>query len=212
MMMALLRTPRRQYTGLILLLLCYVHGTNGLQKANISTLKNVYEKGTVCSTRKTPRAFDDDARGAKQDTGSSFEKKSHIITHSPSTVIATTLLIFSLISYPMASGATPAPPGMFADRPPSILSQSSVFANLPRERPLTRAVRELNDLKDLEDYRLDVCAERGVFWEQCFIFGEGATGQAKTKQTLINVGLDYRISPLGALDPGSSKKNMPPTW
>jgi hypothetical protein len=211
-MMALLRTPRQQYTVLILLLLYCAHGTNGLQGANILSLKNFYVKGILCSSRKT-RSFDDDARGAKHDMDdSSFEKKSHMKTNFPSTAIATTLLMFSVISYPMASGATPPPQGIFADRPPT-LSQSSGFANLPRERPLTRAIRERNDLKDLEDYRLDVCAERGVYWEQCFMYGEGTTGQAKTKQTMINNGLDYQlISPLGALDPGISKKNMPPTW
>jgi hypothetical protein len=211
-MMALLRTSRLQYTVLILLLLCCVHGTHGLQSSNISTLKNVYEKGTSCSIGKT-RAFDDaTGMGAKKDLATSFEKKSHFTTHFPSAMIATRLLIFSLISYPKASGATPPSQGIFADRS-STLSQSSVFANLPRERPLTRAIRDLNDLKDLEDYRLDVCAERGVSWEQCFMYGDGTTGQAKSKQPKINNGLDYQlISPLSALDPVSREKNMPPTW
>ena len=211
-MLVLLRAPRRQFTVLILLLLCYVHGTRGLQGANISTLKNVREKSTACSPTKTPRASDDDDRDVKQDMDSSFEKKSHITAHFPSTVIATTLLNFSLVFYPMASGATPPPQGIFADRPPA-LSQSSVFATLPREQPLTRAIREVNDLKDLEDHRLDVCADRGAFWEQCFLFGEGNTGQGKTKKIKINNGLDYQLlSPLGALEPGSSGKNIPATW
>jgi hypothetical protein len=200
----------------------------------------------VYSTRNT-RAFDEDDdedaekkygtcfRGAKQDMASSFEKKSHLTNNYPTRVIGTVILCLAVISYPMAaSGATPAAPrpapqqGIFADHPPTstttitTLSQSSVFANLPRERPLTRAIRELNDLKDLQDYRLDVCAERGVFWEQCFMFGEGTSstpGQQASKktmkQTMINNGLDYQlISPLGALDPGSNsnKKNTPPTW
>jgi hypothetical protein len=52
------------------------------------------------------------------------------------------------------------------------LSDSTAFQMLPREPTITKSAKELRDLKELEDRRLDRCADKGMFWEQCFIFGE----------------------------------------
>ena len=52
------------------------------------------------------------------------------------------------------------------------LSDSNAFKLLPREPTRTKSAKELQDLKELEDDRLDKCVDKGIFWEQCFIFGE----------------------------------------
>jgi hypothetical protein len=38
-----------------------------------------------------------------------------------------------------------------------------------------KALQDINNLKDLQDSRLDICAEKGKDWEQCFLFGESST-------------------------------------
>lgn len=108
------------------------------------------------------------------------------------------------------------------------LLDSEAFKNLRREKPQTKAMRDINDLKQLQDDRLDQCADKGEFWEQCFMFGESSninndanSGQqdgTRAKKGLGNSewrnGLDYQlISPTGAIQPGSSRgKTGPPTW
>ncbi len=64
------------------------------------------------------------------------------------------------------------------------LSETSAFKVLRRE-----PVSELKDLKDLEDSRLALCEEKGIFWEQCFIYGQ-SKGEPNHP----------------------SEKIMPPTW
>lgn len=79
-------------------------------------------------------------------------------------------------------------------------------------------MREKRDLENLQDDRLDLCVERGVFWEQCFMFGNGGTSDTIKEDSngVINNDQDYQLmSPMGALEPGGGdgrKKNMPPTW
>lgn len=52
------------------------------------------------------------------------------------------------------------------------LSNSDAFKLLPREPTFTKSQRDLRDLKQFEDERLDQCVEKGIFWEQCFLFGQ----------------------------------------
>jgi hypothetical protein len=109
------------------------------------------------------------------------------------------------------------------------LSDTEAFKTLRRELPVSRAVRELNDLKDLQDSRLGTCADRGVMWEQCFMFGDsesersgagkgglntaGGGRRAKKGGSNPNNGLDYQlISPIGAFDPGQASAARIPTW
>jgi hypothetical protein len=113
----------------------------------------------------------------------------------------------------------------------SSLSQSNAFRALRREPIMSQARRQLEDLKDLEDSRLDQCADRGVYWEQCFMFGESntrtpTTSNRSTSDTntggngdlrVRESGLDNQLlSPIGAFEPGSTsrpgKSSKPPTW
>jgi len=123
------------------------------------------------------------------------------------------------------------------------LSDTDAFRNLQREPPTTttRALRELAELQELQDARLEACAERGSLWEQCFMFGDSAlssssssdggssSGGTKARKGATNLqnGLDYQyLSPVGALESGESgnaklllqqeasqpKKATIPTW
>lgn len=73
-------------------------------------------------------------------------------------------------------------------------------------------MRELTELQELQDARLDACADRGTLWEQCFMFGDSASdggsgGGTKAKKGATNLqnGLDYQyLSPVGALESGES--------
>ena len=95
------------------------------------------------------------------------------------------------------------------------LSESEAFKTLRREPPTSRAMRELTELQELQDARLDACADRGTLWEQCFMFGDsasdsssvGGVGGTKAKRGATNLqnGLDYQyLSPIGALESGES--------
>lgn len=55
---------------------------------------------------------------------------------------------------------------------PYKLSESAAFQLLPREMRQSTAIKQLQDLKDMQDDKLDKCADRGVYWEQCFFMGE----------------------------------------
>jgi len=60
------------------------------------------------------------------------------------------------------------------------LGQSRVFQALPTEYsrniPLKSNKRVL---QDLQDSRLDLCADRGTYWENCFMFGVGGVDSAE---------------------------------
>mmetsp|Transcript_44888 Transcript_44888/g.54364 ORF Transcript_44888/g.54364 Transcript_44888/m.54364 type:complete len:248 (+) Transcript_44888:152-895(+) len=103
---------------------------------------------------------------------------------------------------------------------PTKLSDTEMFRSLRRELPVSKAVREIEDLKDLQDARLDACADRGVFWEQCFMFGESGGVDRKDERRR---GLDNQLlSPVGVLEPGMASggvktrgnggSNKIPTW
>ena len=49
-----------------------------------------------------------------------------------------------------------------------------------------KARKELSDLKNLQDSRLDLCADKGKNWEQCFMFGESPTVQ-KGKERAFSI-------------------------
>ncbi|KAL7468210.1 hypothetical protein ACHAXS_008436 [Conticribra weissflogii] len=107
------------------------------------------------------------------------------------------------------------------------LSQTKEFQMLPRENtglspsislPLKEAIKELKDLQDLQDERLDMCADRGVFWEQCFMFGERDEGMTVRNNESRLTHEDVRgrmdnqlISPMGALNPPMEQRKIP-TW
>lgn len=83
------------------------------------------------------------------------------------------------------------------------LSNTQEFKTLPKEPILTPSAKELRDLKELQDRRLDECVEKGVFWEQCFIFGENDSSSNA-------VGNDRGA---GEKDRSAGfEKRKPPTW
>lgn len=104
----------------------------------------------------------------------------------------------------------------------SALSNSKAFQNLPREPMIpsqfqskkSKALKQVRELQDFQDDRLAQCADRGVFWEQCFMFGERSQARLSRnrEEEQWKNGVDYQyISPLGALNPADQDK-MPPTW
>ncbi len=94
------------------------------------------------------------------------------------------------------------------------LSDTDAFKKLPRQPSYSGAVKELRDLQDLQDSRLAACQDKGIYWEQCFMFGESTDGVdvsiAASEETRGR--LDYQlISPVGSLNPPSNSKKIP-TW
>lgn len=86
------------------------------------------------------------------------------------------------------------------------LSDSNAFKLLPREPSITKSAKELQDLKELEDERLDKCVDRGIFWEQCFIFGESD----KDEDDGMNTILDKADRMQKGTKP--ARKTVIPTW
>ena len=162
------------------------------------------------------------------------------------TVATSAIMALSILSAsPLSSHASDASP---SDITASILrrqivstklSETEAFQKLRREPPTTRSLRELTQLQDLQDARLDACADRGTLWEQCFMFGDsesnggssgsgggGGSGGTKAKKGATNLrnGLDYQyLSPVGALESGNNSdqpvspastrpKTTVPTW
>lgn len=99
---------------------------------------------------------------------------------------------------------------------PYKLSDSPAFKLLPREMQKSTVVKQLQDLKDLQDSRLDQCADRGIYWEQCFFMGE-SEGVSAIDKVIFGKGDDQSgidpqfISPVGAMNPPPEKKSIP-TW
>ena len=94
------------------------------------------------------------------------------------------------------------------------ISDTNAFKLLPRERqpPLAGAVKEIKDLQELQDSRLDACVEKGKFWEQCFMYGQSDV-KVETADGRYKGRMDKQlISPMGALDPPSDTQNKIPTW
>ena len=70
-----------------------------------------------------------------------------------------------------------------------------------------RARKELNKLKTFQDDRLKLCEDKGIDWEQCFLFGEFPTLEtSKDSRSFIGNKRENTVS-------DESKKPMrPPTW
>lgn len=99
---------------------------------------------------------------------------------------------------------------------------------------MKRALQELNKLKDLQDSRLEQCADTGIFWEQCFLYGESEGMEVGGSDALImskkaeaggpvekmgskELEEKLRLTPNLALDPmalpnTSPQKSKIPTW
>jgi len=102
---------------------------------------------------------------------------------------------------------------------PYKISDSAAFQLLPREMRKSTAVKQLQDLRDLQDSKLDQCVDRGVYWEQCFFMGESegvdTVGKVIFGKAEEQSGIDSQfISPVGALNPPpETKKSLSiPTW
>lgn len=78
-----------------------------------------------------------------------------------------------------------------------------------------KARKQLNDLKNLEDSRLELCADKGKNWEQCFMFGESPTLQSGNKKKKIEIRPlpDNRGNTMDELNSSKSTTiKSPPTW
>lgn len=73
-----------------------------------------------------------------------------------------------------------------------------------------KARKELVDLKNLQDSRLDICADKGRNWEQCFMYGESPTIQEAELKVFWKRG-NYGIFSKGDATT-KSRLNSPPTW
>jgi len=85
-------------------------------------------------------------------------------------------------------------------------TQKTSFFNAKSDYFESKARKELTDLKVLQDSRLDMCADRGDNWEQCFMFGDS---QSPTSG-------GYTVKGKFMIKEGPSSKegfpNRPPTW
>ena len=90
------------------------------------------------------------------------------------------------------------------------------FSTSKYQDPLkVKARKELNDLKNLEDSRLELCADKGKNWEQCFMFGESPTLQSGNKKKKIEIRPlpDNRGNTMDELNSSKSTTiKSPPTW
>jgi len=68
-----------------------------------------------------------------------------------------------------------------------------------------KALKDLKDLKTLQDSRLDLCVERGRDWENCFLFGDSAFDKKKKE---VAVGGNA----VAARNEAVVKQQRPPTW
>jgi len=129
---------------------------------------------------------------------------------STMTILSTTLLLQPLSPIRVCAIPNDGLPSAISSTKVTKLSQTKEFQMLPRETselppsllssPLKEVVKELKDFQDFQDARLDMCADRGIFWEQCFMFGES------NDRELENDGVRKRmdtqlIFPMGALNP-----------
>lgn len=83
------------------------------------------------------------------------------------------------------------------------LSETVAFKMLKREPVYSGTVKEIKDLQDLEDSRLAACEEKGIFWEQCFVFGENDGERRGPKDAM---------SPAGSRNHHSDRSTKVPTW
>lgn len=139
---------------------------------------------------------------------------------STMTILSTTLLLQPLLPIRVCAIPNDGIPSVISSTKVTKLSQTKEFQMLPRETlqlpptslssPLKEAIKELKDLQDFQDARLDMCADRGIFWEQCFMFGE--SDDSKVGNDGVRKRMDNQlISPMGALNPPSELKSIP-TW
>ena len=83
---------------------------------------------------------------------------------------------------------------------------------LPRQRVLSGAVKELKDLQDLQDDRLNACHDKGKYWEQCFMYGQSDGVNVGSADEDSRGRMDYQlISPVGSLNLPSNTNKIP-TW
>lgn len=75
-----------------------------------------------------------------------------------------------------------------------------------------KARNELNKLKTFQDNRLRLCEDKGIDWEQCFMFGEFPKLQTKEKPNAVsNLGFNDGSKSVDIIDQGSTSQR-PPTW
>lgn len=89
------------------------------------------------------------------------------------------------------------------------LPDTDAFKMLRREPRLSGAVKELKELQELQDNRLEACEDKGIFWEQCFMYGQrdGISVAEETTGRMDN----QLVSPVGSLEVPAETRKIP-TW
>lgn len=76
-----------------------------------------------------------------------------------------------------------------------------------------KARQELNKLKTFQDDRLKLCEDKGIDWEQCFLFGEFPTLETRSSSKESSNRSFIGNERENTLSDDESKKPMrPPTW
>lgn len=78
----------------------------------------------------------------------------------------------------------------------------------------TKQQATIAKMKDLQDYRLDLCADRGTYWEQCFWFGEKPSSAQSLTTQFPGKEISEKSKSLSKGIPASSTKprSIPSTW
>jgi len=170
-------------------------GSNHLIGSSI--VHHCYEKNK-CLEQIVASMKDDEIMILKQDAGLTIQK---IISLS----IIHVIMLFTTSVYVELNPA-------FATTFDDYFSTSSTKYQDPLK---VKARKQLNDLKNLEDSRLELCADKGKNWEQCFMFGESPTLQSgnKNKKIVIRPLPDNRGNTMDDLNSSKSTTiKSPPTW
>mmetsp|Transcript_12582 Transcript_12582/g.23593 ORF Transcript_12582/g.23593 Transcript_12582/m.23593 type:complete len:144 (+) Transcript_12582:281-712(+) len=124
--------------------------------------------------------------------GYSMERPSHLRHHSPD-VLRSRLFLSSSIAITMLIMSPDSSHGV---------DDYFLLRQQSQDPIKVKAMRELRELKMLQDSRLDSCVERGKDWEHCFMFGDSKSQD--TRQT----------KPSGASKDSQrfESKQRPPTW
>lgn len=98
---------------------------------------------------------------------------------------------------------------IFVQSPSGALAVTADSYTYLRQDPKSsKALRELRNLKTLEDSRLDLCADRGKQWEQCFMFGDSSVKKGEANAIHIR-----RTESKDAMEGREKPKiQRPPTW
>ena len=103
-------------------------------------------------------------------------------------------------------------------QPTTTTTSSKYYKNVIINDPKIKARKQVRELQELQDSRLDICADKGENWEQCFMFGESPDSYNDIPlfglKKIINVN-KYSNNDDTDNDNGVTRQRVnapPPTW